>query len=84
VQALARLPDETALDGEVVALDESGRPSFNALQNASATGHLCYYVFDVAVLADRELRATSQPPFLSMLITDTAKLAALPESVHRA
>jgi DNA ligase D-like protein (predicted ligase) len=54
VQALAGLPDETVVDGEVVALDESGRPSFNALQNyGSTTVTLLYYVFDVMLLAGR-------------------------------
>jgi hypothetical protein len=32
---------------EIVALDESGGPTPNALQNGSATAQLCYYVFDV-------------------------------------
>ena len=56
VRALAKLPDETVIDGEVIAFDESGRPSFNALQNfGSAPGPVEYYVFDVMVLSGRDL-----------------------------
>jgi bifunctional non-homologous end joining protein LigD len=55
VQALVQLPDETMIDGEVVALDAGGRPSFSALQNGSSTAQLCYYVFDVLVLAGRNV-----------------------------
>src|SRR6516225_12138397 len=54
VNALSTMPDETVIDGEVVALDESGRPSFSLLQNyGSAGAPLIYYVFDVLVLNGR-------------------------------
>ena len=40
------------IDGEVVAFDEEGKPSFNALQNyGSAPAPVVFYVFDVMVLA---------------------------------
>ena len=54
-KALAALPDETVIDGEVVALDESGRPSFNLLQNFSSNAVIVYYVFDLLILAGRDV-----------------------------
>jgi bifunctional non-homologous end joining protein LigD len=50
------LPDETVIDGEIVALDDSGRPSFNALQNyGSSKAPIIYYVFDVLILAGQSV-----------------------------
>ena len=52
--ALSTMPDETVIDGEVVDLDENGRPSFNLLQNYESSGApLIYYGFDVLVLNGR-------------------------------
>jgi ATP-dependent DNA ligase len=46
--ALKKLPDETVLDGELVAVDESGKTDFNLLQNfKSAASNIHYYAFDV-------------------------------------
>lgn len=56
--ALADLPEDTVVDGEIVAFDTSGKPSFHALQNyGSAQAPLVYYLFDVPVLKGRDLRA---------------------------
>jgi DNA ligase D-like protein (predicted ligase) len=56
VRALSSVPDETVIDGEIVALDGTGRPSFNALQNlGSSKATLVYYAFDVLVLAGKNV-----------------------------
>ena len=56
VKALEKLPDDTVIDGEIVAFDEEGRPSFNALQNfGSAPGPVEYFVFDLMVLAGQDV-----------------------------
>src|SRR5579863_2948047 len=55
VAALAGLPDDTVKDGEVVALDAEGKPSFNMLQNyGSATAPL-HFVFDLLVLSGKDV-----------------------------
>jgi hypothetical protein len=55
VQALAKLPDETVIDGEIVALGSSGKPCFHALRNGAGTETLVYYVFHVTTLAGRDV-----------------------------
>jgi DNA ligase D-like protein (predicted ligase) len=55
-KALALLPNETVVDGEVVAMDEEGKPSFNTLQNLGSSGApLFFYLFDVLILAGRDV-----------------------------
>ena len=53
---LKKLPAETVVDGEIVAFDAEGRPSFNLLQNYGSTATpLAYFVFDVLVLGGRDV-----------------------------
>ena len=57
--ALDKLPDKSFVDGEVVAMDDSARPSFNRLQNVSKNAHaITFYAFDL-IWKDEDLR--SQP-----------------------
>jgi DNA ligase D-like protein (predicted ligase) len=58
VKALAPMPDETVIDGEVVALDEHGRPSFNTLQNYGSAGvPLHFFIFDLLILQGQDVMA---------------------------
>jgi len=55
-EALGDLPAGTVVDGEVVAIDESGRPNFNLLQNFRAdASRIQYYIFDLLCWEDRDL-----------------------------
>ena len=55
--AFSNLPDDSIVDGEIVALDETGRPSFNVLQNYKhAATPLQFYVFDLLHLAGKNFR----------------------------
>src|SRR3979411_130148 len=56
VKGLAKLPNETVIDGEVMALDDDGRPAFNMLQNyGSSKARVLYFVFDVMILSGRDV-----------------------------
>jgi DNA ligase D-like protein (predicted ligase) len=55
-QACERLPSNTLLDGEIVALDEKGRVSFNLLQHhRSKAQALVFYAFDVLIYRGRSV-----------------------------
>ena len=80
---LAKLPVQTAwVDGEVVVLDETGRSSFQALQNALAspkTPGLAFFVFDVMHLDGYDLRGVALKERKRVL----RELAAKPPGVVR-
>jgi bifunctional non-homologous end joining protein LigD len=70
VKALAKMPDNTVVDGEIVAFDEEGRPSFGVLQNyGSGAAPVVYYVFDVMVLAGRDVMREPLEQRRALLVT---------------
>jgi bifunctional non-homologous end joining protein LigD len=56
VKGLAGLPDDTVIDGEVVALNEEGRPSFNLLQGFGNAQAIVFYAFDLLMLGGKDVR----------------------------
>jgi DNA ligase D-like protein (predicted ligase) len=83
VEALTKLPDDTVIDGEIVAFDQEGRPSFNVLQNyGSAAVSVVYYVFDVMVLAGQGLMR--EPLQKRRELLEKKVLPRLPEPVRYA
>ena len=82
VKGLAGLPDETVLDGEVIALDADGKPSFAMLQNAEPNAPVLYFVFDVMMLSGKDL--THDPLEKRRQILERAVLPQLVEPVRYA
>jgi DNA ligase D-like protein (predicted ligase) len=57
-RALEALPADTVLDGEIVAVNDDGQPSFSSLQNfADGGAAILFYAFDAPVLAGADLRS---------------------------
>jgi len=79
-RGLAKLPTQTVVDGEVVALDADGRPSFQALQNADAQADLVYFVFDLLILRGRDVM--SEPFERRRLLLERDVLPTLAEPVR--
>jgi len=82
VRGLAKLPNETVIDGEIVAVDEDGRPSFGLLQNADAATAVLYYVFDVMILAGRDVMR--EPLGVRRALLEAKVLPKLAEPVRHA
>jgi ATP-dependent DNA ligase len=56
VESLADLPAGTVVDGELVAIDDSGRPDFKLLRNFRAeASRIHYYIFDLLCCKGRDL-----------------------------
>jgi bifunctional non-homologous end joining protein LigD len=82
-----RMPS-VVLDGEIVAIDLEGRPSFQALQHRSTAGLIVYYAFDVLTvgkesLLQQSLAARRQRLKLLTLGSGVLRSEPLPGSPHR-
>jgi bifunctional non-homologous end joining protein LigD len=57
VNSLRKLRFDAVLDGEIVVVDDQGRPDFEMLQHYqdSRSGHLLYYVFDLLYFRGHDL-----------------------------
>jgi ATP-dependent DNA ligase len=95
VTALKAMPDGTVLDGEVVAVDADGKPSFGLLQNYSSTkAPLLFYVFDGMILSGKDvmyepldarralLESKVLPKFKEPIRSSAALDASLPDLIE--
>jgi bifunctional non-homologous end joining protein LigD len=59
VKAIAELPNDTVIDGEIVALDQHGKPSFNLLQGFGDAQAIVLYAFDLLMLHGKDVRLST-------------------------
>jgi bifunctional non-homologous end joining protein LigD len=76
------LPPGTAVDGELVAFDEAGQPSFNALQNAGKETSIVYFVFDLLWHRWKDTRPLPLSQRLSLLRTAISPSTQVQLSEH--
>ena len=63
------LMPNTVVDGELVAMDADGRPSFQALQNAQSDTEVVFYAFDILIDNAKDVRTLPLRDRLSHLDT---------------
>jgi bifunctional non-homologous end joining protein LigD len=78
--ALDALPDDTVIDGEVIAYGDDGRPSFNILQNHRAGPELHLYAFDLLTLRGTDLMRETLEERRKILRAEVMPL--LPDSIR--
>jgi len=54
-RACENLPPDTLIDGEVIAVDDSGKVCFNALQHTRPRAHIQFYAFDILIHRGRKI-----------------------------
>jgi bifunctional non-homologous end joining protein LigD len=80
-RALDSLPDETVIDGEIIAYTTDGRPSFNVLQNLRGAGsELHLFAFDLLTLRGKDL--TRKPLGERREILRAEVMPLLPDSIR--
>ena len=72
--AFEKLSPDTLIDGEVVAIDETGRISFNELQHSRSGAQLQYYAFDILIHRGRSVMGLPLEKRRELLTEALAKL----------
>ncbi len=78
-EALRKFGFDAVLDGEIVVVDDQGRPDFQMLQHYqdSGSGHLLYYVFDLLYFRGHDLTALPllrRKEFLKKILPSTPRI----------
>ena len=78
VEALDSLPDDTVVDGEVVSLDDSGKPNFHSIQQyRSEASRIHYFIFDLLVCKGHDLTGlplSDRRTFLQQFVTPNSRI----------
>lgn len=82
-RTVEKLEPETLIEGEIVALDQSGHPSFNLLQHhRSQASALRYYAFDLLIYEGKSLLQVPLGSRRGMLVEALGNIARAERSIR--